>query len=148
VPRANEGEDCDSAETISSTVRGGAVLCGLSLGRGEKAAVGGKKRPNNASFISCGVSAPGRDGKRGGARPEANLFAVRKLWGVVDRRKENQCLFFASLMALKQPDMETYASSLRAVEPCFWAVLAALWYSWCRTVRRGGPPWFGVVGGA
>jgi len=89
VPGAAEGEDCDSAEAISSAVRGGAVLCGLSLGRGEKAAVGGTKRPINASFISCGVSAPGRDGKRGGARPEANLFAVRKFWGVADRRKEN-----------------------------------------------------------
>ena len=45
---------------------------------GEKAAVGGLKWPSRASFIGCGVSAPGREGKRRGARLEANRFAVHR----------------------------------------------------------------------
>ena len=90
-----------SAKAIFSGVRGGAVLCGHSLGAGEKEAFGGKKSPNNTSFISCRVSAPGRDGKWRAAWPEANLFAVHKFWGVADKRKEDQCLFFATLMPLK-----------------------------------------------
>jgi len=82
-------------------MRGGADLWGLSLEGGEKAALGGKKWPSRASFICCGVSALGWEGKRGGARPEANLFAVHRFWGVAESRKEDQCLFFATLIALK-----------------------------------------------
>ena len=91
----------ESAWAISFLVRGGVELCGLSLGKGEKAALGGKKWPSRASFICCGVSVPGSEGKLGGAQPEANLFAVHRLWGVAESRKEDQCLFFATLMALK-----------------------------------------------
>ena len=60
---------------------------------GEKGALGGKKWLNRALFICCGVSAPWREGKRGAAQPEANLFAVHKFWGVVESSKEDQCLF-------------------------------------------------------
>ena len=66
-----------------------------------KPSLGGKKWPSRASFICCGVSAPRREGKRGVARPEANLFAVYRFWGVAESRKVDQCLFFATLMALK-----------------------------------------------
>jgi len=82
-------------------VREGVELCGLSLGGGEKAPLGGKKWPGRASFIRCGVSAPGREGKPGGARPEATLFAIHRFWGVAEGRKEDQCLFFVTLIALK-----------------------------------------------
>jgi len=91
----------ESAWAISSLVRGGAELCGLNQGGGEEDALGGKKWPSRASFICCGVSDPVREAKRGGARPEANLFALHRFWGVAESRKEDQCLFFASLMALK-----------------------------------------------
>ena len=69
--------------------------------RGEKAALGGRKWPNRASFICCGVSASGREEKWGGAQPEANLFAVHRFWEVAESRNEDQCLFCATLMALK-----------------------------------------------
>ena len=101
APGADEEEDLENAWAISSLVRGGVEVCCLSLGGGEKAALGGKKWPSRASFICCGVSAPGSEGKRGGARPEANLFAVHRLRGVEESRKEDQCLFFAAVMALK-----------------------------------------------
>jgi len=90
-----------SAWAISSLVRGGVALCGLSLGGGVKAAFGGKKWPSRASFICRGVSAPGRERKRGEAQPEANLFAVHRFWGVAESGKEDQCGFFATMMALK-----------------------------------------------
>ena len=98
---ADEEEDLESAWVISSLVRGGVKLCSLSLGRGEKAAFGGKKWPSRAGFICCRVSAQGREGKREGARPEANLFAIYRFWGVAEGTKEDQCLFFAASMALK-----------------------------------------------
>ena len=73
----------------------------LAWGGGEKAALGEKKWLRRASLMCCGVSALGRAGKRPGARPEANLFAVHRFWGVAESTKEHQCLFFATLMALK-----------------------------------------------
>ena len=88
--------------------------------------MGGKKWPSRASFICCGVSAPGREGKRGGALPEVNLVAVHRFWGVAESRKEDQCLFFATLMALKYPTLEMFAVSLSAEVPCLRASLAAL----------------------
>ena len=96
-------------------------LCCLSLGGGEKAALEGKKWPNRASFICCWVSAPGREGNRGGAWPEAKPFAVHMFWGVAESSNEDQCLFFATLMALKWPVLEMFAVSLRAIVPCLWA---------------------------
>ena len=90
---ADKEEDLESAWAISSFVRGGVELCGLSLGGGEKGALGAKKWLNRALFICCGVSAPWREGKRGAAQPEANHFAVHKFWGVVESSKEDQCLF-------------------------------------------------------
>jgi len=42
-PGAEVGEHLESADDISSGVRGGAVLCGLSRGGGEKGSLGGKK---------------------------------------------------------------------------------------------------------
>jgi len=68
-PGADEEVDLESALAISSLVRGGVELCGGSLGGGEKGAYGGKKWLNRASFIRCGVSAPEREGKQGGAWP-------------------------------------------------------------------------------
>ena len=57
---------------------------------GKKAALGEKKWPSRASFTCCEVSALGREGKRGGAWPEVNLFAVHRFWGVPESRKEEQ----------------------------------------------------------
>ena len=68
---------------------------------GRQGCFGGEKWPSRAWFICCVVSAPGRDGNRGGACPEATCFAVLRFWGVADSRKEDQCFFFATLMALK-----------------------------------------------
>jgi len=100
-PGAEEEENLEIAWAISSLVGGGVELCGLSLGGGQNGALGGKKWLSRASFICCGVSALGREGKQGGARPEANLFAIHRFWGVAESRKENQFLFFATLMAFK-----------------------------------------------
>jgi len=63
-PGADEEEDLESAWAISCVVRGGADLCGRSLGGGEKAALGGKKCPSRASFICSGVLAAGEGGKQ------------------------------------------------------------------------------------
>ena len=68
-PGADVGEHFESAVAISSVVRGGADLFGLSLGGGEKGSLGGKKCSRSTLFICCGFSAPGREGKRGWARP-------------------------------------------------------------------------------
>ena len=99
-PGADEEEHWESAWVIYSLVRGGVELGGLSLGGGEKAALRGKKWPSRAWFIGFGVSAPGWEGNRGGAQPEVNLFAVYRFWGVVECRKEDQCLVFAAFMDL------------------------------------------------
>jgi len=40
---AEVGEHLERADTMSAVVRGGAVLCGLSLGCGENCSFGGKK---------------------------------------------------------------------------------------------------------
>jgi len=75
-PGADEEQNVESAWLIPSLVRRGVELCCLSLGGGANAVLEGKKWPIRASYICCGVSAPGSEGKRGGARPEVNLFAV------------------------------------------------------------------------
>jgi len=73
---ADKEENLESAWPIPSLVRRGVELCCLSLGGGANAVLGGKKWPIRVSYICCGVSAAGSEEKRGGARPEANLFAV------------------------------------------------------------------------
>ena len=95
-------------------------------GGGEKAALGGTKWPNRASSICCRVPAPRGEGKHGGAPPEANIFAFHRVWGVAESRNEDQCLFFAALMALKYPVLEMFAISLRAMVPCLRASRAAM----------------------
>jgi len=94
-------------------------------GRAESS-FGGKKWPNRALFICSGVSVPRREGKWVGAQRQANLCAVQRFWGVAESKTEHQCLFFATLIALKYPDLETFASSLMAMVPCLRATLAAL----------------------
>ena len=59
----------ERAVAISSVVKGVADLSGLTLGGGEKGSFGGKKWSKRTLFICVGVSAPGREGKRGWARP-------------------------------------------------------------------------------
>jgi len=54
---------------ISSSFSRGALSWGLNLGGGENGIFGGKKWSNRTLFICWGVSAPGREGKRGGVRP-------------------------------------------------------------------------------
>ena len=68
-PGAEVGEHVERANAISSIVKGGAVLCGLSLGGGEKGSLVGKKWSNRTLFICWEVTAPGREGKRGCAWP-------------------------------------------------------------------------------
>jgi len=63
------GEHVERAVAISSFVSGGAFLSGRNLGEEENSSFGGKKWSNRTLFICWGVSAPGREGKRGGARP-------------------------------------------------------------------------------
>ena len=101
----------ERAAAISSVFRGGADLCGLSLGGGEKGSLGGKKWFRRTLFICSGVSAPGREGNRGWARPSANLLAVQRLWGVAASTNEDQYLFLAALIALKYPAVEVPAIS-------------------------------------
>ena len=76
-------------------------MCGLSLGGGVKAVLGGKTWARRASFICCQVSALRREGKRAGARPEVSLLPADRFWGVAESRQEDQCVFFATLIALK-----------------------------------------------
>ena len=68
-PGAEVGEHLKRADAISSIVRGGAVLCGLSLGGGANGPFGGKRWSSRTLFICCGVSAPGREGNCGCALP-------------------------------------------------------------------------------
>jgi len=88
-PGAEVGDHLERAIAISSFVSGGAFLSGLSLGGGENGSFGGKKWSKRMSFICWGVSAPGREGKRHGVRPKANLLAVHRVWGVALTRKDD-----------------------------------------------------------
>jgi len=85
-----------------------------------------------------GVSGPWREGKRGCARPYANLLAVDRFWGVAVNKKEDQCLFLAALIALNYPAFEVTATSCMCGVSCLQADLAALWYPPWRMVRWGG----------
>ena len=106
-PGAEEGEHFDKAVDISSPASGGAFLFGLSLGGGEKASLGWKKWSRRTLFICSGFSASGREGNRAGARPEVKNLAVHRLCGVASKRKDDQYLFFALLIALKYPALDT-----------------------------------------
>ena len=64
-PGAEVGEQLERAAAISSVVRGGVDLNGLSLGGGENGSLEGKKWSRRTLFICWGVSAPEREGKRG-----------------------------------------------------------------------------------
>ena len=88
-------------------------------------------------LISTGELASGRVGKSGMLRGVTNFFAVHMLWGVVLARKLAQWEFFALLIALKYPCLESQARATRSSVPCFLASLDALAYSLRRVVRRG-----------
>jgi len=79
----------ESAGAIASLVRGGSELCRCTLLGGQKSTVTRKKWPSRASVFYGGVSAPGREAKQGGARPEAKRLAIHRFWGVADSRKED-----------------------------------------------------------
>ena len=87
---------------------------------------GGEAMVQEDAIHLFGVSAPGREGKRGWARPEANLLAVYRLWGVAVIRKEDQCFFLAALIALKYPALEVQATTRMCGVSFFRADLAAL----------------------
>jgi len=105
-PGAEVGEFLETAVAMSSFVSGGAFLSGLSLGGGENGSCGGRKWSKRTSFICWWVSAHGRERKRGGVLPQANLLAVHRDWGVALSRKDDQCLFLAVFIALKYPALE------------------------------------------
>ena len=71
----------------------------------------GKKCPRRAELIFSGVSASGILGNLVGDFPRASFFTVHRDWGVARDRKEDQCTFFAFLMALKYPVLESRAMS-------------------------------------
>ena len=91
----------ESAWAISSLVRSGVELWGLGLEAGEKAALGGRNGPVRPRSSAAAFQPRGGKESRGGARPEANRFAVHKCWGVAESRKEDKCLFFVTLLARK-----------------------------------------------
>jgi len=105
-PGAEEGEHFDKAVDISSPASRGAFLFRLSLRGGENASLGLKKWSRSTLFLCSWFSASGREGNRGEARPDAKNLAVHRLCGVASKRKDDQCLFFALLIALKYPALD------------------------------------------
>ena len=62
---------------------------------------GGKKCCRRAEFISRGVEAPGREGKRGGDLPFASFLTDQMDLGVAEVSRDLKWAFFAALIALK-----------------------------------------------
>src|SRR5437899_2210147 len=136
-PGAEDGEHFRRTAVISEGSSGGQFKWGLRMEGNEEGGEEGKKCPRRAELIFSGVSASGILGNLVGDFPRANFFAVHRDWGVARDRNEDQCAFFAFLMALKYPTLESRATSWSPRRPDFLALRAAPWYSFRSVVRRG-----------
>jgi len=88
-PGADEGEDSPNSALTSSAARAGHSLNGSRIDTTGLGGSPGKKWPRRALLSSSVIEAPGSSGKRGGARPTANFFAVQTVCSVAEARKED-----------------------------------------------------------
>jgi len=97
----------------------------------------GKKWSRSVSATSAGSEAPGKSGNLCGGRPNANLFAVQREYGVAEDKKSDQCVFLAKAMALKYVLLELLTLLQLRGDGSRRDILANLWYSLLRDDRRG-----------
>jgi len=57
---------------------------------------------------AAGSEAPGKSGNICGGRPNANLLAVQREYGVAEDKKSDQCVLLAEVMALKYVLLELF----------------------------------------
>jgi len=68
----------------------------------------GKKWSRSVSATLVGSEAPGKSGNLCGGRPNVNLLAVQREYGLAEDRKSDQCVLLAEAMALKYVLLELF----------------------------------------
>ena len=129
-PGAEVFQDLERALDITSEVRGVSSSWHTRRRSWVGGGLGGNQWSRSVSATSAGSEAPGRSGNicggRSNARPNTNLLAVVREYGVAEDKKSDQCVFLAEAMALKYVLLELFTLLQLRGNGSRWDILANL----------------------